>query len=135
MRKFWTKEDKETEKNNELYSFIMNPKIYKCKKKLGFIKVHTFEEELRERLKVFDNITAIRILQKRRYQIQTEMNAYKDYMLYYARQILKRPELIIEIPKYYFKHQDEFEFREKQRVIEKIIKELIYKERFGPKLA
>ena len=113
----------------------MDPQEYEPKKILGFIKVHTFEKELKEKLKDFDNITAIRFLQKSRYKIQSEINAYNDYMLYYARQILQRPSLLIGIPKYYLGNRNEFEFPEKMRVLKKVIKELIQEERSKIKLA
>ena len=105
----WSDKNK-VAKLKELHSFIMDPGQYKPKKILGFIKIHTFEKELKEKLKDFDNITAIKFLQKSRYQIQSEMNAYNDYMLYYARQILQNPRLLIGIPKYYLGNRNEFEF-------------------------
>ena len=130
----WLDKNK-TAKFKEVHSFIMSPNVYKPKKILGFIKVHTFEKDLKEKIKDFDNLTAIRYLQKRRYQIQSEMNAYRDYMLYYARQILQNPELIIAIPRYYIQNKNDFEFPEKLRVIKKVIKELIQKERVKIKSA
>ena len=56
-------------------------------------------------------------------------------MLYYARQILQNPKLLIGIPKYYLGNRDEFEFPEKIHVLKKIIKELVQKERTKTKLA
>ena len=124
----WFDKDK-TNKFNEIHSFIMEPNEYKPKKILGFIKIHTFEKELKEKIKDFDNITAIKFLQKRRYQIQSEINAYNDYMLYYCRKIPQNPSLLIGIPKYYLGNKNRFEFSEKMRVLKKIIKELIQQER------
>ena len=124
----WFDKDK-TNKFNEIHSFIMEPNEYKPKKILGFIKIHTFEKELKEKIKDFDNITAIKFLQKRRYQIQSEINAYNDYMLYYCRKIPQNPSLLIGIPKYYLGNKNRFEFPEKMRVLKKIIKELIQQER------
>ena len=124
-----------TAKFREVKSFIMNPSEYKPKKILGFIKIHTFEKELKEKIKDFDNITAINFLQKTRYQVQSEINAYNDYMCYYSRQIMQNPKLLIGIPKYYLGNRNEFEFSEKMRVMKKIIKELIQEERTKIKLA
>lgn len=130
----WYDKDK-IAKFKEVNSFIMEPNEYKPKKILGFIKVHTFEEELKEKIKDLDNITAIKFLQKSRYKVQSEINAYNDYMLYYSRQILQNPRLLIGIPKYYLGNRNEFEFPEKMRVLKKVIKELIQKERMKTKLA
>ena len=130
----WYNKDK-TAKFREVISYIMDPQEYKPKKILGFIKIHTFEKELKEKIKDFDNITVIRFLQKSRYKIQSEINAYNDYMLYYARQILQNPKLLIGIPKYYLGNRDEFEFSEKIRVLKKIIKELVQEERAKTKSA
>ncbi len=44
-----------------------------------------------------------------------------DYMLYYSRQILQNPRLLIGIPRYYLGNRNEFEFPEKMRVLKKVI--------------
>ena len=57
-------------------------------------------------------------LQKRRYQIQSEINAYRDYILYYIRQIPQNPRLLIGIPKYYcdYKNKDKIQKQVSKKV-------------------
>lgn len=121
------------DKFNELTNFVMDPNVYKPKKVLGLFKKHTFEAELKEKLKDVENYKAIKILQKTRYLVQTEINAYGDYIKYYAKQIHEFPNLLFKIPKFAKGIIDEFEFFEKKRVLNKLIKELIQKERFHSK--
>lgn len=117
----------------EVHNFILNPNVYKPRKVLGILKKHSFETELREKLKGLENNVVIGLLQQCRNKVQLELNAYDDYLKYYLRFLQYQPDLIFPIMKYYRNHCNEFEFPEKMRVIRKLIKEFIDKERMVTK--
>ena len=80
-----------------------------------------------------DKVTLINILQQYRYVLQSERNAYSDYIKFYARKIPQDLTMLYKIPQYLLGHLKEFNYVEKNRVLNKYIKKLINEERFNTK--
>ena len=103
---------------------------YKPKYIMGIFKIPTFEKELREKIKKIDNEMAIKILQISRYHLQSEKNAYLDSDKFYLKQVISNPSLIFPLLLCHIKTKQGMQFSEKERVLKKLIKELIHTERF-----
>ena len=73
---------------------------------------------------------AIKILQISRYHLQSEKNAYLDSDKFYLKQVLSNPSLIFPLLLCHLKTKKGMQFSEKERVLKKLIKELIHTERF-----
>lgn len=115
-------------KYNEIISYIKQDK-YKPKTILGIFKKQTFEPELREKLSGLDNDFIINLLQRARYTIKTELNAYKDTEMVI---FLKSPfslNNLISLADFHLRINSRFNFKEKYRVLNKLLKEYIQTER------
>ena len=114
---------------SKVKNFVCSWGKYKPKRILG-VKKSTFEKELREKIDGMNNELAIRILQLSRYHLLSERNAYLDSDKYYMKQLLSKPKILVPLILSHIKTMQGIQFYEKQRVLKKIIKEFIHKERF-----
>lgn len=118
----------------EIKRFIAAPDLYRPKYILG-IKISTFENQLRKKLENLKNTEVIDILQISRYHLKSEKNAYSDAINFE----LKKHPFSLELLLAYLKKKscikNSFHFSEKERVVNKLIKEYVAKERFNFRLS
>ncbi len=99
---------------------------YKAPKLLGLFKQHNFEQIMREKIKNFDNEFVIELLQRCRYSVQMEINAYKEMEIYALK---VNPLNCFTTLVYHKKINDKYEFSHKKSVLEKLLKEYLNSER------
>lgn len=116
------------EQYSDIKRFITEPDLYKPEQIFG-IKFSTFEKQLRKKLWGLKNTEAIDILQISRYHLKSERNAYIDSANYE----LKKYDFSMNILLAYLKLRkdinDRFHFLEKEKVLNKLLKEYISNER------
>ena len=118
----------------DIKNFIECPCEYSPKNFIG-IKIPSFEKELRAKLEGLSNTQIIDILQICRYHLKSEQNAYSDAEKYNFKSYPKTLKTYVTIMQMHFDTKRNFQFVEKERVIKKLIKEYIAKERLASKLS
>ena len=124
-------EDSNADKFNEIVEYVKSDE-YKPKKILGLFKIHSFDKELREKLKGLSNEFIIELLQRCRYSAELEVDAYKE-MTQYA--LKTNPVNLFYALNYFKRITDRYEFKHKKQVCEKLLKEYLQLERSNHDLA
>ena len=110
------------EQYKEVVNFTVGSGNYSPKRIFNFIKIPSFEKELRPMLAGLEPQEIVNILQYCRYYLETEKNAYRENIKYFIGSTQEKVSLGA-ILKYSNKLKRNFEFREKKRVFSKLIKE------------
>ena len=119
---------------SDIKKFVTEPDYYNPKRVLG-LKIPSFEEELRLKLEGLENREVIDILQISRYHLKSEKNAYKDAGKFELKSYPFSLKMLLAYINLRCDTQRMFNFCEKERVLAKIIKEYIAKERNVTKLS
>ena len=119
---------------SDIKNFVTKSDYYNPKRILGF-KLPSFEKELRLKLEGLKNTDVIDILQISRYHLKSEKNAYKDAGKFELKSYPFSLKMLLAYINLRCDTQRMFNFCEKERVLAKIIKEYIAKERNLTKLS
>ena len=113
---------------NKIVNFTVGAYEYSPKRILDFIKIPSYEKELKAMLTDFDPCETVSILQLCRHYLETEKNAYKENAKYFIGATKEKTSLGA-ILKFMHRLKKSFEFGEKKRVLKKMIKEYAKKDK------